>query len=311
VSPTESSSSERGTRARAARAGGTTGAGAAPARAKRQTAPSTKAKAQPGQSKAKAQPSAAKPKRETARIDPDRLAALEEERDFLLRSLRDLEAEHEAGDIDDHDYTALEDDYTARAAAVLRAIEGQRAELASAPRRSTRYRVTVGVVIALLAVGAGVLVAQWSGSRGAGDTITGGARADTRQQLLDARQAAASGQFQEAAKDYQKVIEEDPANLEALAFNGWMLHLLAQQQPGSSQRSVLQQAAQKSLQAALATDPHDPTSLVFMAAVLDDQGQPRAALADLNQVPTASIPDVVRPLVTQLRTHLQSELATH
>ena len=34
-------------------------------------------------------------------VDPDRLATLEEERAFLLRSLRDLEAERSAGDVDE------------------------------------------------------------------------------------------------------------------------------------------------------------------------------------------------------------------
>jgi hypothetical protein len=34
-------------------------------------------------------------------IDPDRLAALEEERRFLLDSIRDLEREHEVGDVDE------------------------------------------------------------------------------------------------------------------------------------------------------------------------------------------------------------------
>ena len=50
------------------------------------------------------------------RLDPDRLVAMEEERDFLLRSLDDLDAEHRAGDLDDHDYDELRDDYTVRAA---------------------------------------------------------------------------------------------------------------------------------------------------------------------------------------------------
>jgi hypothetical protein len=47
-------------------------------------------------------------------------SVLEEEREFFLRSLRDLEAERAAGDIDEHDYAALRDDYTVRAAQVLR-----------------------------------------------------------------------------------------------------------------------------------------------------------------------------------------------
>ena len=68
-------------------------------------------------------PSPAPSRRE---LDPDALAALEEERDFLLRSLRDLEREHDVGDVDDHDYEVLKDDYTARAATVLRSIETRR-----------------------------------------------------------------------------------------------------------------------------------------------------------------------------------------
>lgn len=52
-------------------------------------------------------------------------AALEEERDFLLRSLDDLEAEHAAGDLDRHDYETLRDTYTARAADVLRRLSAR------------------------------------------------------------------------------------------------------------------------------------------------------------------------------------------
>ncbi len=56
-----------------------------------------------------------------ARLDLDELARLEEERAFLLKSLDDLEREREAGDIDEHDYETLKDDYTRRAVTVLRA----------------------------------------------------------------------------------------------------------------------------------------------------------------------------------------------
>ena len=58
--------------------------------------------------------------------DGDERAALEEERDFLLASLDDLERERAAGDVDDHDYRTLRADYTARAAAVLRALVAAR-----------------------------------------------------------------------------------------------------------------------------------------------------------------------------------------
>ena len=45
----------------------------------------------------------------------------EDERSFLLRSLADLEAERADGNIDDDTYRLLHDDYTARAAALIRA----------------------------------------------------------------------------------------------------------------------------------------------------------------------------------------------
>ena len=65
--------------------------------------------------------------------DPDAYAALEEQRDFLLGSLDDLERERAAGDIDEADYEALRDDYTARAAAVLRALDDGGARFAVGP----------------------------------------------------------------------------------------------------------------------------------------------------------------------------------
>ena len=93
-------------------------------------------------------------RRAGATLDPDALAALEEERDFLLRSLDDLEREHDAGDVDDVDYAELKDDYTARAAAVLRAIDDRRA-LASQSRPSRSWLRLVAV-LAFVAVAAGV-----------------------------------------------------------------------------------------------------------------------------------------------------------
>ena len=79
------------------------------------------------------------------------LATLEEERRFLLRSLTDLEREHDAGDVDDLDYQTLKDGYTVRAAKVLREIEEGRGELpAPKPRRWSRViAVTAAVVVGL------------------------------------------------------------------------------------------------------------------------------------------------------------------
>lgn len=52
------------------------------------------------------------------RASPDR-GALEDEKNALLRALKDLEYEHEVGKIDDEDYARLERAYRARAKEVL------------------------------------------------------------------------------------------------------------------------------------------------------------------------------------------------
>jgi len=159
-----------------------------------------------------------------SRLDPDELAALEEERDFLLRSLRDLEAEHDAGDIDDVDYQALEDDYTARAAAVLRAIDARRAEFATRPAPRARRATVVAVVgIAVLAVLAGVLVARASGTRSSGESATGDVRLSTRDRLVEADQLAVEGDAVGAIELYDEVLAVVPDDPDALAGKASLL----------------------------------------------------------------------------------------
>jgi len=75
-------------------------------------------------------------------LDPWLRSALEEERDFCLRSLRDLDAERDAGDIDEADYETLRDSYTSRAAVVLRQLNG---EVPAAELRRTRAGVGAGL----------------------------------------------------------------------------------------------------------------------------------------------------------------------
>jgi tetratricopeptide (TPR) repeat protein len=161
-------------------------------------------------------------------MNPDALAELEQERRFLLRSITDLEREHDAGDVDDDDYAVLRDGYTARAAIVLRSIE-EGARPARAPSRSSSARVALWVVLVIaVAVGAGVLVARASGQRLSGQTITGGQTIDEVPAKLSlAREAYGGGSYQMAAQLYQEVLAIDPGNLEARTYIGWLLALSA------------------------------------------------------------------------------------
>jgi hypothetical protein len=98
-------------------------------------------------SKGKSASKSASPSARRRDLDPDALAALEEERDFLLRSLEDLEREYAAGDVDDSDFEELKDDYTARAAAVIRAIEDRTEAVKSLRPQRNWQRTALGLVL--------------------------------------------------------------------------------------------------------------------------------------------------------------------
>ena len=257
-----------------------------------------------------ASPPGSEPDRESTRkLGPDELVALEEQRSFLLASLRDLEAEHDAGDIDDGDYAGLNDDYTARAAAVIRAIEGHHA-LVAARRRPVSWSRRLGAVAAVvvIAIGAGVFVARSAGQRTAGDTITGGTRQSTRDQLLTARQLQAQRDYDGAIKVYDQVLQTDPVNVEALSFRGWMFRLKALQAGSGDQVELLKQAI-KGEGDALAAQPGDGPALVFLAVLYGDLQQPQKALDTLAQAPARAIPDEMSSLVESFRQQMQAQLA--
>ncbi len=242
-------------------------------------------------------------------LDPDVLAALEEERDFLLRSLDDLEREHDAGDVDDADYDALNDDYTARAAAVLRAIENRQAAFASARRPRApgrRWLVVTGFVVGALVLG--VVFAQASGRREAGQSVSGDIRQTTRDQLLQAQQLQGQGKLVEAIKIYDQVLEQQPANAQALAYKGWLLRLTSLQSTTQADHDLLLNKANEQLDAAVTVDPTYADARVFRAIVRRDLNRPQDALADLDALPAGGIPEFMTSIVDQVRTELQQQV---
>lgn len=223
----------------------------------------------------------------TSRLDPDALALLEAERDFLLRSLRDLDLEHAAGDLDDADHLALRDDYTRRAAEVLRAIDAQRAALTPRPRTSWRR---VGVwVVALVVLGAiaGVLVARGSGSRLPGGVISGADVSTPREKLAIAQGLLGDPQrWDDALSLYDDVLAEQPANSQALTYKGWLTYRMGDAEVGADL-----------LESAVAADPAYADARVFLAIVLRDAGDFDGAAAQLAVFDTLDPPPMMRELV--------------
>ena len=270
------------------------------------------------------------------------LAALEDERDFLLSSLRDLDAEHDAGDIDDVDYETLRrrlhgahrrgpaghragpsaapaPGAPADRASVQRAAFGGRpsrrvglvlGRLASAasasaslrspqsgrmamiPRRATptwplpaplqvpaparaeaarlakrtktRWRLAA-IVMTVLLFGAiaGWAVTATSGSRVAGQSITGDAslRSPTsstpsavESNLVKAAGLVTAGKVGDALKLYDQILQQSPNQPEAEANSGWLIA-----QTGLSVTPVRSDLVDEGLTRILAAEQAAPT----------------------------------------------------
>ena len=139
-------------------------------------------------------------------LNPDELARLEEERKFLLDSLRDVERERAAGDIDDADYATLKSGYTQRAADVLKAIEAGQSMLKQRTPKSRAKAIVVSCCVVLFACLAGWLVAAQSGQRLPGQTSSGGIE-DSTASLLSQARAINFSDPQKAIEFYNQVVK--------------------------------------------------------------------------------------------------------
>ncbi len=244
-------------------------------------------------------------------LSPDRLAALEEERDFLLRSLDDLDAEHSAGDLDDADHAALRDDYTVRAAAVIRSIEDHQSELSAkrAEHASPTRRWAWIIGTAAGAVLAGILLAQTAGERGVGDSLTGALPESIRDQVLQCQQLGTQGGegLQESLSCFDAVLDQDPNNVEALTYRAWYLSLVAvsaNDQGFDDSAAELYDAAAAQLDRAIEVDPSFPDAHAFRAVVADRLGDPDRACAELAALGELDAP----PMMGQLTASLDERL---
>jgi tetratricopeptide (TPR) repeat protein len=300
--------------------GGTAARRAAKAAAQSRTRPKSRVEPSPASDEQPSDEQSPAERSIRRQLDPDALAVLEEQRAFLLASLRDLEAEHEAGDVDEVDYGALKDDYTARAAGVIRAIEDRQTTSADIAARRRRSPLKVaGMAAAVLAVAllAGVLMAQASGRRNAGDTITGDIRQDSRNLLAQAQSQFGQGQYLDAIKTYDQVLAIQPANTEALTYKGWLLYRVAtgsssgqSNSPTSGQSTnqadldALRDRALQSLDDAVRADASYPDAHIFRAIIDRDLGRNVDAAAELARVKPDQVPQLMRSTVDDLRTQV-------
>ena len=226
------------------------------------------------------------------------MTELTDEQEFLQRSLADLEAEHDAGDIDEADYETLKRRYTARSAAVERE-QVVPVAAGSGAGRSFKVPITVAV-IAVVAVLAGWVVMAAAGDRTPGQNITGsvpgatapaaaastvGARLEQARQLIQNQKAV------DAIKLYDAILKDDPKQPEALAYRGWLLHLAG-----------VDPQALESVTKAVQSDPAYPDAHFFRGELLCTYSHDQAgAVAEFQQfLATDPSPDLASMVTDRL-----------
>lgn len=186
------------------------------------------------------------------------------EQQFLLRSLRDLDNEREAGDIDDADYAALRDGYIARTAAITRELKGIEAATPVVKRGWLR-RILVVVCVIAVAAGAGIWVARQSGQRLPGQSASGAIEQSTSGLLATARQLNFSDPGK-AIELYTQVLKLEPDNPEALTYRSWILALTARAATGNVKQLALVTAVNDLMRAQKVDDQY-PDAHCFLGIV--------------------------------------------
>ncbi|MCX6516207.1 MAG: hypothetical protein NTZ62_06180 [Actinobacteria bacterium] len=189
---------------------------------------------------------------------------LRHEQQFLLRSLRDLDNERAAGDIDDADYAALRDGYISRTAAITRELEGVGVATPAVSRNWVR-RMLVVVCVVAAGAGAGIWVARQSGQRLPGQSSSGAIEQSSSGILASARQLNFSDPGK-AIELYTQVLKLEPDNAEALTYRSWILALTARAATGNVKQLALITAV-KDLLRAQQVDEQYPDAHCFLGIV--------------------------------------------
>ncbi len=240
--------------------------------------------------------------------------ALGLERDFLLTSLDDLDAEFAAGDIDEHDYQQLKDSYTARAAAVIRLLDQPDGPIAPTTSTLARgadaggshwLRWTIG--LGVLGVLAGWALALATGERGTGG-LTGSVEQSLRDRTLECQQMGTDlTKLIDSLQCFDSVLDEDPNNVEALTYRGWYVILVSRTaaDAGDDESSAqLLESGLESLNRAIEISPAAPDARAFRTVAREQLGDIEGACEDVAVLaagePSPMITGLVGPVADRI-----------
>jgi tetratricopeptide (TPR) repeat protein len=160
----------------------------------------------------------------------------------------------------------------------------------------------VAAVVVTALVGAGFAVVAFS----TGDPPPPDPRAAVNTQLEQAHQLESQNQASEALRVYDAVLQEDPDNVEALAYRGWLLGRAGNDAPEPAVREELLTKALESLDRAIAISPRYGDARFFRGMVLFRfRNEPEAAIPEfeayLASNPPANQATAVQRVLTEAR----------
>jgi len=265
---------------------------------------------------------------------------LENERDFLMKSLDDLELEHQSGGIDDESYAALRDDYTARAAATIRALRDgvdTRPSPAPGPPAKRRAAVIAGVVV--FALVAGIALAAALGARLPGETSSGntpseasdasaaiGRRITSLQKQVNAKPDdydlrlaladayAGNNDLATAIKQWDAAVTIDPNRPEGHAQLGRALYIVSEQVANKDSQAEFVARARAAFDKAIEVGPGYLDTYFFRGILLAAIGELARAQADLQTYlagsPNAQWSDSAREALASVTEELEATSTT-
>jgi tetratricopeptide (TPR) repeat protein len=225
-----------------------------------------------------------------------------EDEDFLRRSIADLDAEHAAGDLSDADHAELRARYEAKLDNVARSGDVSTQEPASTRHQNRWVKPVVTVaVVAVVGIGAGLFLARSSGERDAGEQITGQTPLTQQGRLAEAAELFQDGDAQGAIAVYQALLDENPDDVAALTYFGWTLRNIGLQQEDER----LQESGVRLVERALEVDPTFAEAWLFRGIIfLRDEGDPDKAVDALRLVlgsdPIPEVEGAARELLAEI-----------
>lgn len=249
----------------------------------------------------------------TLYVDLDRL---EREKRYLDMSLLDLEAEHDAGDLNEDDYVLLNADYRSRSnrlslqvRKLLEQIEDlsdqksistdEKKSSNSSPddfdirrtrsnikrflgKRTTRRYLAIALILSFVAA-LSATAYSLADNRLPGQFATGSVsltkQALIRQQLLQAQVLGSEGRLQSAVQLYGEVLSESGRNVTALAYQGWLIRLIGKT---SGSRKLLITGDREIAKAVLYSPQYANAHAFYAIALLQDFADTKGAVLQLN-----------------------------